>query len=221
MRLLELAECFVSELTFIALDTETTGLGEAHLVEVAAVKYRRSKVLEEFSTLVNPGRHIPSYVTAIHGITDAMVKDAPRASRVLPSLRRFINGGILIAHNASFDIKVLTAELYRSRLPIPDVEALDSCRITRRLFRRLPNHRLGTIAEAFGLANRPEHRALSDARAVMQIFEHCLEILPQPSTLGLLLEANGTPYSFARAVESSHLIRRRWPFLSSAPRTRR
>jgi DNA polymerase III subunit epsilon len=206
-RLAEHVETAASDLTFVAFDTETTGLGEAHLVEVAAVKFKGGAVLDEFCTLVNPGCHIPSYVAAIHGITDRMVANAPRAAHVLPKFQSFVEGAILVAHNASFDIKVIAAELYRSRLPIREREALDTCRIARRVLRGMPNHRLDTLAAHLGISRRPQHRALADALAVVEIFDCCLRAISSRPTLEEVLRANGRPYSFAKAVATSQVIR--------------
>jgi DNA polymerase-3 subunit epsilon len=217
VKLADLSHRLTSDLTFVALDTETTGLGEAYLVEVAAVKFKAGAILGEFSTLINPGRHIPSYVTAIHGITDEMVKNAPYAREALPDFFDFLEDAILIAHNASFDIKVLAAELFRSDLAIPGREALDTCRIARRAMLSSPNYRLITLAQYLGLSRLPDHRALADAQAVVAVFEYCLQTLPWPQTLEEVLKVNGRPYSFARAVASSQIIRHNyWPECGSS-----
>lgn len=208
MRLADYSAIPVSELTFVALDTETTGLGEAELVEVAAVRFRDGTVLDEFCTLVNPGRRIPAEVTAIHGITDDMVAGAPRAAEVLPALLGFLEGSFLVAHNASFDVRVLAAELYRSRLPAPAMEALDTVRIARRVLRGMPNHRLGTLAAHLGVSQQPAHRALADALVVVEVFAHCLRAIAPSPTLQDVLRANGSPYSFERAASTSRIIRR-------------
>jgi DNA polymerase III epsilon subunit family exonuclease len=208
MKLADHAKRLVSEMSFVAFDTETTGLGEARLVEVAAVKFKNGAVLDEFCTLVNPGCHIPSEVTAIHGITDRMVAHAPRASQALPQLVRFVDGAILMAHNASFDIKVLAAELYRSRLSIPDIDALDTCRLARRLLKGMPNYQLTTLSACLGFSQKPQHRALSDAHAVRDVFDRCLRALSSRPTLESVIRTNGAPYSFKKAITTSQVIDR-------------
>lgn len=188
---------------FTAFDTETTGLWNAHVVEIAAVKFRADgQVLDEFQTLINPGVRIPPMVTAIHGITNEMVKDSPAAEKVMPRFLSFIEDTVPVAHNASFDVKMITLELMRADLAVPPHEVLDTVRLSRRLIRGVANHQLGTLASFLGVKSSPNHRALADAAATAEIFAHCLRHLPIPSTLGDALSANGTPYSFRRAVSS-------------------
>lgn len=197
----------VSELPLVVLDTETTGLGEAYMVEVAAVRVEPCTGERTFSSLVNPPSHIPSMATAVHGITDAMVHDAPPARQVLPRFLRFCAGGLVVAHNAPFDLKILAAELFRAGLPLPRTYFLDTLRLSRRVYPGISCHTLEHLARVHGLDGGGAHRALADARVALQVLRRCLERLGgKELTLDGLLARHGAPYSFDRAIKVSRVI---------------
>ncbi|MFP5309378.1 MAG: DEDD exonuclease domain-containing protein [Actinomycetes bacterium] len=164
--------------TFVVLDLETTGLraGEDRITEVGAVKVRRGEVLGELHTLVHPGRGIPPAITAVTGITDAMVAGAPPIEAVLPTLLEFLRDTALVAHNARFDVGFLDAELTRrgyGRLTNPVV---DTARLARRVLRdEVRDCRLSTLARHLRARTSPEHRALLDARATVDVLHGLLE----------------------------------------------
>jgi DNA polymerase III epsilon subunit family exonuclease len=147
------------------LDTETTGLdpGQGHgLVEVACVGLDGGEIGETWSTLVNPGRPIPPDASAVHGITDAMVRDAPIPSVVAAELDLRCAGRTLVFHNAAFDLPFL-AGLMRSGGRGPLLHAvIDTLGLARGLFDQGGNS-LGTLAVRFGLPTEAAHRALGDA----------------------------------------------------------
>lgn len=154
-----------AEVPFVAFDTETTGLHTTdRLVELAAVRFRGDVVEGEWSALVDPGVPIPGAATAVHGIGAADVAGCPQPEGVLPSFLSFIQGAALVAHNAPFDVRVLALELLRAGLPLPENPVLDTCALSRRLELVVPDHRLATLARAFGVPHGRGHRALADAR---------------------------------------------------------
>jgi DNA polymerase-3 subunit epsilon len=172
----------LEEIPFVAFDTETTGLGVSdRLVELGAVRFLGDEIEGEWSTLVNPGVPIPPEATAIHGIRDQDVRDSPTAAGVLPSFLSFIEGAALVGHNAPFDLRVLVLELLRGGLVLPDNPVLDTCAIPRRLRLSVPNHRLGTLAVAFGVPQGRAHRALDDARVAKDLFRAYLKELGPPA----------------------------------------
>jgi DNA polymerase III epsilon subunit family exonuclease len=172
----------LEEIPFVAFDTETTGLGGAdRLVEIGAVRFQGEVVEGEWSALVNPGVAIPPEATAIHGIRDEDVRSCPGAAAVLPSFLDFIDGAALVAHNAPFDVRVLVLELLRAGLVLPENPVLDTCAIPRRLKLSVPNHRLGTLAGAFGVRQARAHRALDDARVAKDLFRAYLRELGPPA----------------------------------------
>lgn len=166
--------------TFVVLDLETTGLSPEHdrITEIGAVKVRGGEVLGELATLVHPGRPLPAAITAITGITDAMLAQAPRTAAVLPTLRDFLGDAVLVAHNASFDVSFLRAAFARERDETFAPVVVDTARLARRLLDAddgVRDRRLATLARFFGSRTVPDHRALTDARATVDVLHGLLE----------------------------------------------
>lgn len=171
-----LADVALADTTFVVVDLETTGgrsSGDNHdcITEIGAVKVRGGVVLGELATLVDPGRAIPPQIVALTGITTAMVHDAPRIDSVLPAFLEFSRGAVLVAHNAGFDIGFLRAAAQRLGLTWPRPPVLCTVRLARRVLTRdeAPSVRLSAMAELFGAATTPTHRALDDARATVDV----------------------------------------------------
>jgi DNA polymerase III epsilon subunit family exonuclease len=95
--------------SIVAIDIETTGLSEERdaIIEVGAVKFKGRRVEDEWSTLVNPGRHIPEFVSGLTGITDVEVRNAPRFRDVAQALEQFVGDAPIIGHNVRFDMGFL------------------------------------------------------------------------------------------------------------------
>jgi DNA polymerase-3 subunit epsilon len=164
--------------TFVVLDLETTGLSPAsdRITEVGAVRARGGVVDAELRTFVHPGRPIPPTVTALTGITDADVADAPREADVLPLVLRFLGDAVLVAHNARFDLGFLRAAADRLGLAPPRPAVVDTAVLARRLVRdEVRDLRLGTLARHFRVPVTPDHRALTDARATLHVLHALLE----------------------------------------------
>jgi DNA polymerase III subunit epsilon len=162
------------EVTFCVVDLETTGgsaTAGAMITEIGAVKVRGGEVLGEFQTLVNPQEPIPPFIAVLTGITDAMVATAPAIESALPSFLEFAAGCVLVAHNAPFDVGFLrhfaTAGDYRW----PRFEVLDTVRLARHVVTRdeSPNCKLASLARVFQSSTTPNHRALEDARATVDV----------------------------------------------------
>jgi DNA polymerase-3 subunit epsilon len=164
--------------TFVVLDLETTGLqpGRDRITEVGAVKVRGGDVLGELRTFVHPGRPIPPAITAVTGITDAMVRDAPPIGAVVPILREFLGPAVLVAHNARFDLSFLRAAWTATGAGDYDPVVVDTARLGRRLLRdEVRNCRLETLARHLRARTMPEHRALTDARATVDVLHGLIE----------------------------------------------
>lgn len=167
--------------TYVAFDTETTGLwAPSHrVVEIGAVRFRLdSESTETFASLINPQRPMPSEVVRIHGITDDMVADAPPIETVLPRFSDFCGDSVLVAHNAPFDISFVGCELDRCELPSGGNLILDTVDIYRRLFPGLPGYSLLHLAQQFKIADTQDHRALADARYVCSLFRQAAARFP-------------------------------------------
>jgi DNA polymerase-3 subunit epsilon len=172
----------LSDVTFCVVDLETTGGSAARgskITEFGAVKVRGGEVLGEFQTLVNPDESIPAFITVLTGITDAMVINAPRIAEVLPSFLEFAHGSVLVAHNAPFDVGFLKHAARSLAIPWPRFEVLDTAVLARRVLLRdeVPNVKLSTLARAFAASTTPNHRALSDARATVDVLHGLFERL--------------------------------------------
>jgi DNA polymerase III subunit epsilon len=166
------------DVTFVVLDLETTGLTPARdrITEVGAVKVRGGEVLGELQTLVHPGRPIPTAISAVTGITDAMVADAPTIGAVLATVLRFVGDAVLVAHNARFDLSFLRAACERHHHGSFEPVVVDTARLARRLLAdEVRDRRLGTLARHLGSRVQPDHRALTDARATVDVLHGLIE----------------------------------------------
>ncbi|MEX1178865.1 MAG: DEDD exonuclease domain-containing protein [Nitriliruptor sp.] len=166
------------DVTFVVLDLETTGLspGRDRITEVGAVKVQGGEVAGELQTLVHPGCAIPARITAVTGISDVMVRDAPSIEAVLPTVLAFLGDAVLVAHNATFDVSFLRAEAARLGYGPFEPVVVDTARLARRLVAdEVRDRRLGTLARHFGSRTVPDHRALHDARATVDVLHGLIE----------------------------------------------
>ena len=170
------------DITFCVVDLETTG-GSAEagsmITEIGAVKVRGGEVLGEFQTLVNPHTDIPAFIAVLTGISNAMVVDAPPIESALPAFLEFAAGCVLVAHNAPFDVGFLKHFNEKQGRAWPAFEVLDTARLARRVITRddAPNCKLSSLAQVFHASTTPNHRALSDARATVDVLHGLMERL--------------------------------------------
>ena len=178
----------LSQVTFVVLDVETTGGSPAtsSLTEVAAARYRGGELLATYQTLVRPDERIPPFITALTGISDAMVVDAPPIGAMLPSFLEFMGGAVVVGHNIRFDLGFLNHALVSTgRDPIAN-PSVDTLALARRLVRDMvPNCKLGTLAAVLRLPNQPSHRALNDVLATGDLLHALLERAGSYGILGL------------------------------------
>ncbi|MHB1709940.1 MAG: exonuclease domain-containing protein [Acidimicrobiales bacterium] len=168
----------LDEVTFVVLDVETTGgsPSTSSLTEVAAARYRGGERLATFQTLVRPDHSIPPFVTALTGISDAMVANAPTVGAILPSLLEFLGGAVVVGHNVQFDLSFLNHALDSSGRARLANATVDTLALARRLVRDMvPNYKLGTLATTLDLTCRPSHRALNDVLATADLLHNLLE----------------------------------------------
>jgi DNA polymerase-3 subunit epsilon len=168
------------EVTFVVVDLETTGgSADSRITEIGAVKVRGGERLAEFQTLVDPGSAIPPFIQVLTGITDGMVAGAPSMASVLPSFLEFAHGCVLVAHNAPFDVGFLKAACTAHGRAWPGFQVVDTVLLARRVVTRdeAPNCKLATLARLFRAGTVPDHRALSDARATVDVLHGLLERL--------------------------------------------
>ena len=168
----------LAEVTFVVVDLETTGGSPTgtHITEVGAVKIRGGEVIGEFQTLVNPAEPIPAFISVLTGITDQMVADSPRIDSVFPAFLEFARHSVLVAHNAPFDISFLKAAATLTGHSWPSFRVVDTAHLARQLISKdeAANRKLGTLARLFGATTTPDHRALHDARATVDVLHGLL-----------------------------------------------
>ena len=157
---------------FCVFDTETTGLdpGVEYLTEIGAVIVRNGEVVEEFDTFVKPGKPITPKITELTGITNEMVADAPSEAEALRAFLDFVDGRILVAHNAhSFDIRFLRAAAKRSGIEF-EPTYIDTLTMAQAMYPGLHNYKQGTINKHLELPAYEAHRACEDSAALGRIF---------------------------------------------------
>ena len=163
---------------FVVFDLETTGLNsyKDRITEIGAVKIKGGKIVDKFSTFVNPGIPIPSFIVKLTGITDEMVADAPPIEQVMNEFLEFIQGSVLVAHNANFDVGFLrqNAKVMGEKIKNPVIDTLELC---RKMFPELGKYKLNIIAKHLGIELENHHRAVDDSLATAKIFIYCMDML--------------------------------------------
>ena len=165
---------------FIVVDVETTGgqaRGVDRVTEVAAVHVEGDRVEVAFESLVNPGRPIPWHITRLTGITDAMVRNAPRFEDIAGEFAAHLVGRVFVAHNASFDFGFLDAEFGRvAPTPLGSLVTGQLCtvRLARRLLSHLPRRNLDAVSAHYGVTIADRHRASGDALATAEVLRGLL-----------------------------------------------
>lgn len=202
-----LADRPLADLSFVVFDTETTGLAPREgdeIVQIAGLRIVNGRILrgERFETLVNPGRHIPAGATAVHGIDDAQVRDAPDIAEAGRRFHAFCHGAVLVAHNAAFDMAFLTLKQERMGLNW-DQPTLCTVLLSAALFPNAGDYTLDGLAERFGvdLPQAVRHTALGDAQATAEVFRHMLGVLEGAGirTLGEAIAASEAMHRIRRA----------------------
>lgn len=149
---------------YTVVDIETTGFDPMfdEIIEVAGIKYRGRNEVGRFQSLVKPDDGIPDYITALTGITNEMVADAPGIEDVLPRFLEFIGEDIVVGHNVHFDVNFLYDYAEDFGLEPFSNDLVDTLRLSRRLYPELQSHKLSALAAHFGVEPDGEHRALAD-----------------------------------------------------------
>lgn len=161
----------LADVRFCVFDLETTGGAppEHRVTEIAAYLVEDLQIVGEFTTLVNPQRSIPAFITKLTGIDSKLVKDKPPCRDVLPGLLDFMQGTVLVAHHSQFDRKFLENELALAQLGKLDHGDLCTSKLARRLLPWLPSKSLGSLAQFFSIPVNGRHRAAGDARATGEL----------------------------------------------------
>lgn len=162
----------------VSLDIETTGLDENRdsIIEIAAVKFNGRRVEDEFSTLINPGKHIPDFITGLTGIDDAMVRQAPRLRDIMHELAAFVGDAPILGHNVKFDIGFLRkAGLFQYH------QTLDTYELASVLLPTASRYNLGSLGQQLNIPLPATHRALDDARVTHAAYVRLLDMAKELS----------------------------------------
>lgn len=157
---------------FTAIDLETTGLSPAvdSIIELAAVRYRNGVAVETFQQLVNPGFEIDSFITYLTGITNDMLKAAPSIEEVLGDYLDFLSSDVLVGHNVNFDINFIYDNCIDMGLAPCSNCFIDTMRISRRMYKEWPDHKLDTLVNNLNIGGRDIHRGENDAALAAQCY---------------------------------------------------
>jgi len=157
--------------SFVVFDLETTGLSNVteKITEIGAVKVLDGKIVDRFSTFVNPEKPIPQNIVELTSITDEMVADAPKINEILPSFLDFCEGSVLVAHNAKFDTGFIKVAAKECGLTY-NFSHLDTLMLARCMYPELSNHKLNTLTKHLNVVLENHHRAVDDAKATADIF---------------------------------------------------
>lgn len=159
---------------YVIFDLETTGISPNYdeVIEISALKVKGGEVVDEFNTLVNPGRKIPFGATKVNGITNAMVAEAPAFSHVLAEFLDFAEGLVLVGHNiARFDMKFIWRDAEQYFGEIPQNNYVDTLQVARKHLPKMEHHRLVDLAEHYGISSEGAHRALNDCYMNQKVYE--------------------------------------------------
>lgn len=162
---------------YVVIDTETTGLDRSldKIVEIAVAIVNEGKIVDEYSTLVNPQMHISSSATAVNHISDDDVKNAPVISDILPKIHDMIKGKIVVGYNVSFDLAFLSRALTESGYNCEILYADVMSTVKRAV--QLPNYKLETVARYYGVFDAQSHRALDDVRATNAVLRNSIDLI--------------------------------------------
>lgn len=156
----------------ILIDIETTGSSSKYgrITELAAIRVENMKVVDTFNTLLNPEQSLPSFITKLTGITDDMLWSAPMFKTIAEEFSEFINGGIFVAHNVSFDYGFIKEEYSRQGVHFK-MDRLCSVRLSRALYPEHRRHNLDSVIQRLGITVDKRHRALDDAKVIYALLQ--------------------------------------------------
>ena len=186
---------------YVVFDLETTGFSPEtnRIIEIGAVKVQNGKIVDKFSTFVNPQVPIPFRIEQLTSINDSMVIDAPVIADILPEFMKFCEGCVMVAHNADFDMSFIKKNCQRLDIPCKPT-IVDTVALARVLLPNLNRFKLDTVAKALGVSLENHHRAVDDAGCTAEIFVKFIEMLRERG-MSTLDEVNAMGTSSVRNVQ--------------------
>jgi DNA polymerase-3 subunit epsilon len=163
-------------LNYTVVDIETTGNGYKgqKITEISIFVFDGKKVLDEYTTLVNPEQNIPAFITNLTGITNAMVRNAPKFYEVAKKIEEITKDTIFVAHNVNFDYNIIQAEFKSLGFDFKR-KKLCTVRLTRKIVPGLKSYSLGNICVDENIPINGRHRAKGDAEATTELFRRLIE----------------------------------------------
>lgn len=167
----------ISTLDFVSIDIETTGFSSIfdEIIELGAAKYRNGKIVDTFSSLVHPHNPVDDFITGLTGISNEMLEEAPELSSILPAFLDFIGNDVLVGHNVNFDINFIYDACEEIGLSPLSNDFIDTVRISRRIHKDMPNHKLDTMIDFYGFERRALHRSLNDCELTAMCYLKMVE----------------------------------------------
>lgn len=158
---------------YVCADIETTGLNPRwdEIIEISALRFENGIETGKYSTMVKPDTPIPEFITRLTGISNDMVRNAPSVTEAVAGFRSFVMNDVIVGHNVVFDINFLYDNIAAAGLPALTNDYIDTIRIGRRLLPELDRYRLCDLADACRVTNDRAHRAESDCRCTVGVFE--------------------------------------------------
>ena len=186
---------------YVVFDLETTGFSPEtnRIIEIGAVKVLNGKIVDKFSTFVNPQVPIPFRIEQLTSINDSMVIDAPVIADILPEFMKFCEGCVMVAHNADFDMSFIKKNCQRLDIPCKPT-IVDTVALARVLLPNLNRFKLDTVAKALGVSLENHHRAVDDAGCTAEIFVKFIEMLRERG-MSTLDEVNAMGTSSVQNVQ--------------------
>ena len=161
---------------YAVVDIETTGNGPKgqKITEISALIFDGKKIVDEFTSLVNPEQNIPAFITSLTGITNAMVRNAPKFFEIAKKVAEITENTIFVAHNVNFDYNIIHAEFKSLGFDFKR-RKLCTIRLTRKIIPGLPSYSLGNICTAENIPINGRHRAKGDAEATAELLRRLIE----------------------------------------------
>lgn len=177
---------------YVAFDLETTGLSSANdrIIEIGAVVMKNGEELDRFQTFVDPQRPLEKKIVELTGITDEMLKGAPKIEEILPEFLKFVNGRVLVAHNSDFDTGFIRAACARQGLPYT-YTAADTLILSQNMLPQLNKFKLDIVSNALSLPDFNHHRAADDAVTCGLIMHRLMARMEEELDIHTLQEING------------------------------
>ncbi len=183
------------------VDVETTGMSPFHdrVIEVAIIRISKNKIVDKFTTLLNPQTHVSPYISMFTGITNQDLVDAPLFEDVKDKIQELLEGAVFVAHNVRFDYSFMKSELKRSGSYFK-AKTFCTVKLSRRLFPDYRSHSLESVISRFNFKFKNRHRAYDDAYVLWQFINKVKKTIPKEKLLKIWAELTKSLYSGDKAI---------------------